>query len=516
MPSDLKDLLDHAADRPSSEPDFDALARSGRRRRYQQRAAAVLAVVAVVALSSTVVIPRLRTPDVLFDSGPRGGVGSWEALPASPIGARTNPQVTSDDERVVVMGGEAPAADGSQEFPGDGAAFDLRSGAWNRVPTPPVADIGSMELLDDGRLLVVQGAPLMAAFYDFATGTWEPTRGAPVHSRAPEAVAWTGEQLLVWGGSDGLREYSDGAVWSTDAGWRKMAPAPLSPRSEFVWTWTGERLLVWGGGTGSAVNGEPEQAFADGAAYDPATDTWASLADSPLAARQAADGQWTGEEWIVVGGHGATTVIEDAEEPTVRQIPPTESCDARGRCSASAGVEVGVGPQGMAREFSDGARYDPAKDEWTRIARPPQGFRQLAGVAYGQIIAYGGRRYAEYQPRSDSWVTRPGPAVDAHLSAWDAVAVDDRTVLLNSGPMVSMSDTDRPRRLGGVVYNDKSDHWEPLAQADTPQRHGAAVAVVGDQVLVWGGSSVTRDVSEGYQGGDPWHHHDDGAILTLD
>lgn len=516
MPSDLKELLDRAADRPSSDPDFGALARAGRRRRHRQRAASALAVVAVLALSSTVVVPRLRQPSVAFHSGPRDGVGSWAAVPASPIGARTDAQVAADDQRIVVMGGQATLADGSQEFPRDGAVFDVGRRAWTRIPAPPLAEIDHMELLDDGRLMVLQGAPVSAAFFDFRTRQWDHTSGGPVASRTPEAVVWTGDTLLVWGGSDGLRDYGDGAVWSSDSGWRTMAAAPLEARSEFTWTWTGDRLLVWGGGAGSAMNGESERAFADGAAYDPATDRWTAMADSPLAPRQGAQGLWTGDEWIVVGGYGAQALVDDAEEPTVRVLPPTESCDALGRCTAEAGVVGSAEPQLVGEEYTDGARYDPTTDEWTPLTPAPAGSRATTGVAYDTVIAYGRQGYAEYDADSQSWATRPSPEVGAHLSAWDAVAVGDRIVLLNSGPMVAMGDTMRPRRLGGVVYSDQSGLWEPLAEADTPQRHGAALAAVGDRLFVWGGTSVTRDISEGYQGGDPWHQHEDGAILTLD
>src|SRR5688500_13258620 len=53
---------------------------------------------------------------------------------------------------------------------------------------------------------------------------------------------------------------------------------------------------------------------------------------------------------------------------------------------------------------------------------------------------------------------------------------------------------------------------------ETSQRRGAVVEGVGDRLFVWGGASVTRDISQGYSSadGDPWHVHDDGAVLTLD
>src|SRR5262245_22703104 len=49
--------------------------------------------------------------------------------------------------------------------------------------------------------------------------------------------------------------------------WAAMASAPIAARVGFVHAWTGEELLVWGG-TETGL-----QTFDDGAAYNPDTDT---------------------------------------------------------------------------------------------------------------------------------------------------------------------------------------------------------------------------------------------------
>lgn len=515
MPSDLHDVLDRAAARPSVEPDFNALARVGRRRRHRQLAVSGIAVVAVVALASTVLLPQLRQPAVVFDSGPRAGVGIWESVPPSPIGPRTNAMAASDERRVVVLGGEAWGEDGRQTFPQDGAVYDVATRSWTLVPPPPLDEIDSIQMVDDGRLMVVRGYPIAAAFYDFAAKEWTATPSASLRPRNLEAAVWTGEQLLVWGGWSERGERGDGAVWTPGRGWSLMAASPLAPRTEFAWAWTGDRLLVWGGGAGSADNGEDEQVFGDGAAYDPATDTWHRLADSPLEPRQGVDGLWVDGHLIVGGGYGAATPIEGAK-PQVHRSAPTEECDGSS-CSATAGAVVELPPRPVEGEdFVDGAIYDPTADEWRRMSLPPKGSRRLAGVARGRFIAYGRHQYAEYEASHDIWVQRDAPTVSAQVSAWDAFDISGRPVLLNTGPMVSMRDTDRPRRLGGVVFDGSSERWEPLAEADTPQRHGAVVAPVGgERLFVWGGRSTTKDISDGYQD-DPWQQHDDGAVLHLD
>src|SRR5690606_31588462 len=72
---------------------------------------------------------------------------------------------------------------------------------------------------------------------------------------------------------------------TTEEAIRPLAPGPLSGREAAASVWTGTELLIWGGGAGGDADG---RTFADGAAYDPATDTWRTLAPSPLPARSRA------------------------------------------------------------------------------------------------------------------------------------------------------------------------------------------------------------------------------------
>ena len=70
--------------------------------------------------------------------------------------------------------------------------------------------------------------------------------------------------------------------------WVSVPPGPLSPRAAAIGVWTGAEVLV--------IGGEPEAwcppgadctppeftALVDGAAYDPATESWRDIADAPM------------------------------------------------------------------------------------------------------------------------------------------------------------------------------------------------------------------------------------------
>ncbi|MBI5500086.1 MAG: hypothetical protein HY907_07565 [Deltaproteobacteria bacterium] len=153
--------------------------------------------------------------------------------------------------------------------------------------------------------------------FDPATGAWRAmsTTGAPAARGAATAV-WTGSELLVWGGatSDAVGSapsgsLGDGGAYDPAADtWRAISPigAP-SARHHYSAVWTGTRMIVWGG---QLANGDP--ALGDGAAYDPATDTWTPITmfGAP-AARRGHTAIWTGTEMVVWGGStvtGSTTV----------------------------------------------------------------------------------------------------------------------------------------------------------------------------------------------------------------
>ena len=117
-------------------------------------------------------------------------------------------------------------------------------------------------------------------FYDRGDGEWQMTIGAeaPISSRTGHVSVWTGRELVVWGGwrttSDpGLLEtLDDGAAYdpATDT-WRLLSPSPLVGRVGAGVVWTGTEMLVLATQQGGVL---PTR---NGAAYNPATDTWRIL-----------------------------------------------------------------------------------------------------------------------------------------------------------------------------------------------------------------------------------------------
>ncbi|HEV7537074.1 MAG TPA: hypothetical protein VGP90_15640, partial [Acidimicrobiia bacterium] len=88
--------------------------------------------------------------------------------------------------------------------------------------------------------------------------------------------------------------------------WRHIRVAPIAPAGGMAAAWTGRQLVVWGGGAGGGGNWQPASA---GAAYDPRADRWEVLPPAPVPGRIGASAVWTGREVLFWGGQAGPETI---------------------------------------------------------------------------------------------------------------------------------------------------------------------------------------------------------------
>lgn len=186
--------------------------------------------------------------------------------------------------------------------------------------------------------------------------------------------------------------------------WGRSAPGPLAERSGAVVVRMGEEVLIWGG--------VGERAYADGAVYDPVTQTWRIVASASLRARSGAVGVWTGTEAVVFGGLTFA--------PSTRNIVPA----------------------GPAR---DGAAYNPETDSWRRL--PPLPFP----LATDAVFSHRNRLYAV----SAEARRRPVAVLDSGSSRWRLAAAAPRR-WFKPGEIAA-------RRLDGDLVLYPSSNARPIA-----------------------------------------------------
>ena len=238
----------------------------------------------------------------------------------------------------------------------------------------------------------------VAAAYEPRSNTWrrlEPLRGSTGFMGL--ASAWTGKEMIVWG--EGTRE----AFNPRTNVWRRLPESRLlSVHDGFgAVVWTGRELIGWGGGCCG-------DAFSDGVAYRPATNTWRALARAPLPGAQRPLAAWTGREMVVVAG--AKAAAYDPAKNVWRRLPRVPA--RRGAAAVWDGREVLV-----VGETRNGFAYSPAGNTWRRLPAVPAGRAGSVAVWAGhRLYLLGGRRGgAAYEPATNRWATLPRAPLPAGL-----------------------------------------------------------------------------------------------------
>ena len=219
-----------------------------------------------------------------------------------------------------------------------------------------------------------RGRRTPGASYDVQRDRWTPLRSGS--RRAWHTAVWTGEEMIVWGGSTCRdRDRADGAAYDPRTGsWRPIARAPLSRRRYHVAVWTGEEMLIWGGW-------RARRRLVDGAAYDPERDRWRRLARSPFEAKLLGLGlepeieaEWTGE-LMTIWSRDFRAAYDPARDGwEAIPAPPPEIRGEPGGGTAWSGAELfvwGGGEGGDGADVQQGAAYDPRTGSWRALPEAP-------------------------------------------------------------------------------------------------------------------------------------------------
>jgi len=316
--------------------------------------------------------------------------------------------------------------------------------------------------------------------YDPVLDAWQPiaSSGAPSARRQHTAV-WTGTEMIVWGGRNVGTPLGTGGRYNpiTDT-WTptSMLNAP-SARDRHAAVWTGGVMVVWGGFAtwDFFCNG----IFRDGGRYDPATDTWTAtnLSGAPTATSHTA-AAWTGSEMLIWGGE-------------------TPFNFGHGECSYNY-TNVGY-------------RYDPVGDSWTQMSSSGAPTPRSGGAAIwtgSELVVWGGyggsygfpNSGGRYNPVADTWSATTVAA--APIARIEVTGVWTGTQLLAWGGADS---TYTPLGSGGG-YDPVANKWAPTTAVGAPAPRSEHTAVwTGSEMIVWGGESANGFLADGarYVPGNP-------------
>jgi hypothetical protein len=375
----------------------------GQRSEQQQAAPAVTTAAPTTPPAAATSPPASGGPTQT--SAPRLGSGSWQRLPAAPLPSQSSGYAGAwTGSELLITGPHFTSAAGVPKGRSVGAAYNPATRTWRTLPPAP----GPLQNMEGGYHAVWTGRELLGwgmgldAAYNPATNRWRHLSGSV---SAPSVMAWTGRQVLTWGGGCCGENSAGGAAYTpaTDS-WQQLPKSPLAGRHT-TGAWTGKELVVVGGQA-------DERIFADAAAYNPTTRTWRRLPPMP-APRTGATATWTGTEVLVVGGHhggirtGGLYADGVAYNPATnrwRQLP-SMGVGRLGHTAVWTGRQLLVWGGWTVRSGKyvappHGLAYDPSSNRWSALPTAPLRGRagHLAAWTGSQMLVWGGVPARETDP----------------------------------------------------------------------------------------------------------------------
>jgi hypothetical protein len=319
---------------------------------------------------------------------------------------------------------------------------------------------------------------------------WAPMATSPLSAREAAVSVWTGTEVIVWGGRVGLMALSDGAAYNpaTDT-WRMITPNSWGhPGAHAVWT--GTEMIVL------AKNG--------GAAYNPVTDTWRDL---PL--RQSGSGSflapvWTGDQLIGVGVDVAANE-SGVSLTTSRLTADGSSWEDGGSTPLPYGVFqplpdfsiVWTGTEAVAWDpgVSRGWAFAPLTGVWRDLPQvagtisagveasiPVSGDGELSVVA--SVDGRGGSSLHSARLVGDTWTWATGISLPGRIDGvGSATAAGDRVLVLGHGLV--------PRWVDESTGDFSSVDGVELGGAG----YTSSLVWTGEELVVWGGADGSGQVT---------------------
>lgn len=300
-------------------------------------------------------------------------------------------------------------------------------------------------------------------------------------------------------------------------GWEAVSAPPLPSTEGPVLAWTGRELVLFGGDR--ARNSREVDMSDEGAAYDPTTGTWRLLAESPFDALYGVAGVWTDDRLVVAGTPcpeevpGDSSATPDCEPGGVVAAMYDPEADAwetvagpDDQAFRDATGAIAHGATGDAAVFEIGAslwRISPASGQWQRLPGPPLDQREVlcssatgvTAVAVAERSQASSAEGAAPPDFSRTPATMRASTLARGASRWSDVAETGS----GQAPLVSVgicagdsvltlpaADGEMERTAGLGRYDARSGAWHQMAPAPVAINTRPGNTWTGAEVVVFG------------------------------
>jgi N-acetylneuraminic acid mutarotase len=341
-------------------------------------------------------------------------------------------------------------------------------------------------------LSVITASLLFAttAFAQMPKSPWKTAAPFPEPDEEYYGVACNGKMYVMGGWKDGNAR---GANYEYDPAtdkWTKKTFMPRPAHHAALASYNGKIYVAGGFVPPQNTNvplGAAWQPIDNMWEYDPAADSWKSLAPLP-GTRGAAVAVEVGGKIYVIGG---TTTVEGSKESWTL---------SSGAATSPQTVSPFFTFFGPARVLTTNDVYDPATNKWEH--RKPMSVPRnhiFAGAVNGKIYVIGGRTGSayimtatntnvveEYDPTSDTW---SGPLQRMPTArSGGGYASDGRRIYCAGGEVTTTQLTGAFRAV--EAFDPATNSWSTLPSMPIP-RHGVAGAVIGNEFHLVSGMMQT-------------------------
>jgi hypothetical protein len=321
--------------------------------------------------------------------------------------------------------------------------------------------------------------------------------------------------------------------------WSPLPAGPLSAREPAAGVWTGEEVLLFGGSDSppchpsAGCRPPSEPPLADGAAYDPATRAWRSLADAPVAFEWAQPLLAGSTVYLWIQGSTGRPeaprafLAYDLAADRWEELPVPTDEEQSGLTMLSAGDRV------VAYELESTAGpdfvFDPAGGSWSELPPAPfsPGFDRVMAWDGDEVVLVDHELTPNPGSEEEPIVTRAA-ALDLETGSWrvladlgeaiaaieggeDGLLRDPRLRGWRTGPddftVAGFVAGGRSHYYGnpGLVLDVEREVWleMPDLRGDT-FGGGDATVTAGRSLVVWGGGDWPPGDEDGDLLADGW------------
>lgn len=224
-----------------------------------------------------------------------------------------------------------------------------------------------------------------------AVGSWSPFDRGPLSPRSEPRSVWTGEEMLIVGGTEvyAYRPLHDGAAYNPATNkWRRIADLPHTGHLRSI-VWTGSGLITLSQAGTELLMSDANVVHR----YDAASNKWSAGATGPAGLKMPY-AYWTGTE-LIVWSEGAGALYNPSTD-TWRTIPAIDAQGGLGGTRARwipqpgvLAVQGRIDPRNGSPTRSGLLLFNPTTNKWTNAKSPPGEISDYGEAAvFGSIAIY--------------------------------------------------------------------------------------------------------------------------------